>query len=331
VFKIAGRMKNKIDLKTSLQYKSSKQTTKMAAIVTAKDFNPTDDLMYTKPKINSVGGKSIGILNVNTKRSLMVSTPIMLNWGVNVFENNNGTNAYSLSLQFPREEFATEATTELLDMLKSMESKILHDAVANSKDWFGKQQSREVVEAFWNPILKYPKNQETQEPDKTRSPTLKVKLPMWDGEYKFEVFDMNNNLLIPNDEGRSPDSIIQKASNIACVIQCGGIWMANGNFGVSWKLFQGKYKENVQLQVGKGVCHVPMSAEDTDKVAEEVSSSDETVQATNGTMVESDDEEEAGDGGGSEEEVAAPTEEEPEPEPEKKPKKKRVVKKKTEA
>ena len=304
----------------------------MAAIVSPNDFTPTDDMIYTKVKVNSVGGKSIGIINSNTKRSLMVSTPIMLNWGVNVFENQNGTKAYSLSLQFPREEFATEATNELLNMIKSMESKILDDAVENSKDWFGKSQSREVVEAFWNPNLKYPKNQETQEPDTTRAPTLKVKLPMWDGEYKFELFDMANNLLIPNEEGRSPDMVIQKASNIACVLQCGGIWMANGNFGVSWKLFQAKYKENVQLEVGKGVCHVPLSDEDSSKMAQGTSSGDETTPATGGTMVESDDEEEEKETSASSEaeEPAAPAEETPaEEEPEQKPKKKRVVKKKS--
>ena len=302
----------------------------MAAIVSPNDFTPTDDMIYTKVKVNSVGGKSIGIINSNTKRSLMVSTPIMLNWGVNVFENQNGTKAYSLSLQFPREEFATEATIELLNMIKSMESKILDDAVENSKDWFGKSHSREVVEAFCNPILKYPKNQETQEPDTTRAPTLKVKLPMWDGEYKFELFDMANNLLIPNEEGRSPDMVIQKASNIACVLQCGGIWMANGNFGVSWKLFQAKYKENVQLEVGKGVCHVPLSDEDSSKMAQGTSSGDETTAATGGTMVESDDEEEEKETSASSEaeEPAAP-ETPAEEEPEQKPKKKRVVKKKS--
>jgi hypothetical protein len=247
-----------------------------------------------------------------------------------VFENN-GINSYSLSLQFPREEFATEPTNQLLEMIKNMESKILEDAVENSKDWFGKSQSREVVEAFWNPILKYPKNQETQEPDLTRAPTLKVKLPMWDGEYKFEVFDMENNLLIPNEEGRSPDMVIQKASNIACVLQCGGIWMANGNFGVSWKLFQAKYKENVQLEVGKGVCHVPMSDEDSSKMAESVSSGDETVVATGGTMVESDDEgeNETTEEVSSASEVAEETPAEEEVQAEEKPKKKRVVKKKS--
>jgi len=310
----------------------------MAAIVSPNDFTPVNDMIYTKVKINSVGGKSIGIINSNTKRSLMISTPIMLNWGVNVFDNQNGTKAYSLSLQFPREEFATEATNDLLNMIKNMESKILKDAVENSKDWFGKSLTPEVVEAFWNPILKYPKNPETQEPDLTRAPTLKVKLPMWDGEYKFELFDMTNNLLIPNDDGRSPDLVIQKASNIACVLQCGGIWMANGNFGVSWKLFQAKYKENIQLEVGKGVCHVPLNDEDSTKMNEESSNVvDEDVSATTSTMVESDDEEEVeGEKDKSAiseaEETTSPIEDPPAEEEvavEVKPKKKRVVKKKS--
>lgn len=312
----------------------------MSAIVSATDFSPADNMIYTKVKVNSVGGKSIGIINSSSKRSLMVSTPIMLNWGVNVFENPNGANSYSISLQFPREEFATEGTTDLLNMLRNMESKILEDAVTNSKDWFGKPQSREVVEAFWNPMLKYPKNQDTGEPDKSRSPTLKVKLPMWDGEYKFELFDTQNKLLIPNEDGRSPDMVIQKASNIACVLQCGGIWMANGNFGVSWKLFQAVYKENEQLEVGKGVCHVPLSADDANKLGASggsaAGSGDEAQEESNaqGTVVESDDEEEEATTSPAEDDAASdeqPPQEEAVEEEEEKPKpkpKKRVVKKK---
>jgi hypothetical protein len=309
----------------------------MSTIVSPSEFNPTDNMIYTKPKINSVGGKSIGIINSSTKRSLMISTPMMLNWGVNVFENANGSNSYSISLQFPRDEFASEATNQFLNMLKNMEDKILQDAVTNSKDWFGKSQSREVVEAFWNPILKYPKDPDTKDPDPTRSPTVKVKLPTWDGEYKFELFDPQNNLLIPSEDGKTPDAVIQKASNIACVLQCGGIWMANGNFGVSWKLFQGVYKENVHLQVGKGVCHVPLSAEDTNKFngsSDDDNSTTSNEKAPSNTFVESDDEEQAESTETDDVPIvndeSVPDEDgTPQPDEEsEKPKKKRVVKKK---
>jgi|TARA_B110000116_G_scaffold272097_1_gene295191 hypothetical protein len=310
------------------------------SICTPSQFSPQTNMIYTKVKVNSVGGKSIGIVHSDTNRQLMISTPLMMNWGVNVYENSNGP-SYSISLQFPREDFKTDKSDDFLNMLKSMEHQILKDAVENSKEWFGKTMSKEVIDAFWNPILKYPKNQETGDPDKDRSPTLKVKLPTWEGEYKFEVFDTNNNLLVPNEEGRTPDTIIQKASQIACILQCGGIWMANGNFGVSWKLFQGVYKENENLEVGKGVCHINLGSEEKDKPVEKLDDDEEVVSTgvVNDVTVESDEEDEEdedGGGGGSEEQPQVEAEEvvaevaaaEVSTEEEVKPKKKRVVKKK---
>tara|TARA_Y100000816_G_scaffold223141_1_gene168093 strand:+ start:1031 stop:1975 length:945 start_codon:yes stop_codon:yes gene_type:complete len=305
-------------------------TTTMASnIVTPNQFVPSEHMLFTKPKVNSVGGKSIGILNSQTRRSLMVKTPLMLNWGVNVFENANGSNSYSFSLQFPRDEFSNESTNSFLSMLKDMEDKIKTSASENSKEWFGKNQPKEVIEAFWNPILKYPKG-EDGEPDLSRSPTIKVKLPTWDGEYRFELFDTVNTMLIPNSDEKTPEEFIQKGSNIACILQCGGLWFANGNFGCSWKLYQGVVKPTESLV--KGQCHITLSSEDgeqmtNDKTAEFASTSQSQVESDN----EDEDEPVASNEESNEEEQEQEEEAEPEPEPEpepEKPKKKRVVKKK---
>jgi hypothetical protein len=295
-------------------------------IVTPKNFIPAEHLLFTKPKVNAAGGKSIGMLNSKTKRSIMIDTPLMLNWGVNIFENANGNgSSYSFSLQFPREEFSNPETNDLLQMLKNLEEKIKEEAVKNSKDWFGKAQSKEVVEAFWNPILKYSKDKVTGEPDLTRDPTMKVKLQTWEGEFKFELFDTNNQMLIPNDSGKGPEAFIQKGSNIACILQCGGIWFANGNFGVSWKLVQGVVKPTENLERGK--CHINLSTSDREQIGDDQTSK---FQEQEQAKVESDNEEE-------EEEQEVPQEETSEPEPveveeeaevQPAPKKKRVVKKK---
>jgi hypothetical protein len=230
-------------------------------IVNSNDFSPNENMIFTKPKANNAGGKSVGILNNMSKKSLLIQTPLMMNWGVNVYENANNTKSYDFSLQFPREEFGNDDTKSLLDMLVAFEEKVKLDAQKNSRDWFGKAtMSAEVVEALWSPMLKYPKDQSTGEPDKTRSPTLKVKLPVWDGEYKFELFDVAQNVLIPNEDGRGPEELIQKGSNVACIIQCGGIWFANGKFGVTWKLYQGVVKQVEGLERGK--CHIKMSSQE---------------------------------------------------------------------
>ena len=297
-------------------------------IVTPEQFIPEEHLLFTKPKVNSVGGKSIGILNSETRRSLMLSTPLMLNWGVNVFENQNGGSSYSISLQFPREEFSSKETNEFLEMLKNMENKIKDSALENSKEWFGKAQGKEVIDAFWNPILKYPKDQSTGEPDLTRSPTMKVKLPTWEGEYKFELFDTQNQLLIPNSSSDdTPDKFIQKGSNIACILQCGGLWFANGNFGCSWKLYQGVVKPTETLV--KGRCHITLSSQDKKQITNDQTEQHAPSEEEDVTKVESDNEEEEEETSSSSPVAEEEDNVEPEPEPEpQKPKKKRVVKKK---
>ena len=228
----------------------------MSSIVSATEFVPASHMIYTKPKANNAGGKSVGILNSLTRKSLHVQAPLMMTWGANVYENPNG-NSYDISLQFPREEFSNKGTQDLLLMLQAFEEKVKEDAQKNARDWFGKaSMSREVVDALWSPMLKYPKNQQTMEPDTTRPPTLKLKLPAWGGEYKFELFDVQNNILIPNEDGITPVQAIPKGSEIACIIQCGGIWFANGKFGVTWKLYQGVVKPSQTL--AKGQCHVKL-------------------------------------------------------------------------
>jgi len=239
-------------------------------IVNAKDFSPSKNMVFTKPKANNSGGKSVGILNNISKKSILLQTPLMMNWGVNVYDNANGSKSYDLTIQFPREEFGNDDTKNLLDMLVEFEDKVKADAQKNPRDWFGKSSmSAEVIDALWSPMLKYPKDQSTGEPDKTRSPTLKVKLPVWEGEYKFELFDVNQTSLIPNDDGRGPEEFIQKGSNVACIIQCGGIWFANGKFGVTWKLYQGVVKQVEGLERGK--CHIKMAPqEETVEVEQKV-------------------------------------------------------------
>jgi hypothetical protein len=228
----------------------------MSSIVSASEFVPAQNMIYTKPKANAVGGKSVGIINTATRKSLHVQSPLMMTWGANEYDNANGK-SYDISLQFPREEFSNKGTQDLLHMLQQFEEKVKQDAQTYSRDWFGKAtMSREVIDALWSPMLKYPKNQATMEPDTTRPPTLKLKLPSWEGAFKFELFDTQNNILIPNEEGVTPTELIPKGSEIACIIQCGGIWFANGKFGVTWKLFQGVVKPTQSL--AKGQCHIKL-------------------------------------------------------------------------
>jgi hypothetical protein len=272
-------------------------------VIPGASFNSATDMKYTKPKVNSVGGRSVGIVNAKTSTVLNLSTPLMLTWGVQDFtDEKSGKVTYDLALQFPNEGFETPATKKFLANIAAFEKRIKEDAITNSKEWFSKpKMTSDAVDALWTPILKYPKNKDTLEPDMTRAPTLKVKLPFWDGQWKeLELYDVDMQPIFPDasNPALSPKDLIAKGSHIAVSIQCGGIWFANGKFGVTWKLFQAIVKPKMSL---KGKCHIRLDDEEKTKIVAQVVPTDVDGDADGGehdhdnvsAIIEDDDEEEA--------------------------------------
>jgi len=283
------------------------------------------NIKYSNPKANAAGGKSVNILNKLTNSGLRISTPILLTWGASDFENNQ---KYDMSLQFPRDEYKNADTEAFLNNLIAFENKIKADALVYSKEWFGKQhKSPEVVDALWSPMLKYSRNKETGEPDYKKAPTIRVKIPVWEGVWRCEIYDEEDNKLFPNSENpaATPLEFLQKGTNVACLLQCGGLWFANGKFGITWKLLQAlgqKPRGNLS-----GQCFIKLNKADKEKLktlppVEAVTDADDVVVST---LVD-DDEEEEEDAPPAPAPVAVPAE--PEPEAEKPVIKKKIIKKK---
>lgn len=285
-------------------------------IINAAAFKPSNDFNYIKPKINKSGGKSVGILNNKSNKALYLSTPIMLTWGVQEFvDDQTGRRSYDMSLQFPKEEYENEQTKQFLAAMVDFQNKLKADAIVNSKEWLNKpKMSAEVVDALFHPMLRYPKEPNTGEPDLSRAPTLRIKLDYWDDAFNCEIYDMQQQPLFPTTEGDvSPMDLIPKATNVALVIRCGGLWFANGKFGCTWKLVQAIVKPRASL---KGRCLIQLSAEDQEKLGGQESSEADNDNAVSVQVAEDSDEEE------TDTKAAAA---EPVPEP---IKKKRVVRKK---
>lgn len=235
-------------------------------ILSGADFTPASDIKYSKPKVDARGGKSVGILNANSNGATYISTPLMLTWGVSDYEGNE---RYEMALQFPSEGYTTNDTTNFMNNMMEFENKIKADAAKNAKEWFGKaKMSEDAIDALWTPMLKYRKNKDTLEPDTTSSPTLRVKIPFWDGEWKTELYNVDQQPIYPDPEGGSmtPKDLIVKGTHVAVVLQCGGLWFANGKFGVTWRLFQGVVKPKATM---RGKCHIFLDAADKEKLAKQ--------------------------------------------------------------
>ena len=284
-------------------------------IVSGSEFDCKTHVKFQKPKPNQNGaGKNVGITNAQSNKALVLSTPLLLTWGVNEWKDDStGRVSYDMALQFPSEEYSSRATTEFLNAMKAHEQNIKDAAVTHSKEWFGKAtMSPEVVDALFSPMLRYPKNPETGEADTTRAPTLKIKIPYWQDEFNTEVYDMNMNPLYPcSDSSVTPQTLIQKASNVAVIIQSSGLWFAGGKFGTNWKLVQCVVKPKATL---KGKCHISLAPEEREKLAQQKDASDDDEPENVTTQVnDSDDEEESNQD--KVEEVEQ--EQEPAPEPKK--------------
>jgi hypothetical protein len=230
-------------------------TQAQSPVISHDVFNPATQVNYLKPKTNKSGGKAVGI-------RLMLECPLMLTWGANKFTDEvSGRSTYKMSLAFPRSEYSTPETDKFLKAMLAMENKIKEDATKNSVEWFNKPKDKmqaAVVDALFNPMLKWPKDPMTGDRDMTKTPTLDIKLEYYEG-FNCELYDVNGTMLFPDKTNPevTPLTLLPKLTNIACIIQCGGIWFAGGKFGVTWKLFQGVVQPRPSL---KGKCLIKLSS-----------------------------------------------------------------------
>lgn len=237
------------------------------SVVLSVDEWNTSAIKFMAPRVNDRGGKAISIISTATNRTLSISTPLLMTWGISDFvdeKTGESDGKYTLSLAFPNDEYATPGATKFLEKLKKFETTIIDEAVKNSVLWWGgKPMSRDIVEYNYFPFLKYSKNKETKVVDYTRPPTVRAKVPNYDGKWNVEIYDTNTNLLFPgaSTDLRTPIDFVPKQSSVACVLQCGGIWIGGKGWGLTWKLVQCVVKPREVVSIF-GKCQIQLSSEE---------------------------------------------------------------------
>jgi len=213
------------------------------------------------PKVNAMGGKSINMISTQTNRSLHISTPMMMTWGISDFigENGESDGKYTMSLNFPNNDYRKPTTDAFLEKIKAFENQILDDAVKNAELWWGEEMSREVCKHSFFPFLKYSTIKGTKKIDATKPPSIRAKVPFYDGKWGIELYNTRDELVFPGDNDRlTPVDFVPKLSQVACVLQCGGIWIGGKGWGVTWKVIQSVVKPREVVSV-YGKCHIKLT------------------------------------------------------------------------
>ena len=277
------------------------------------EFN-TDAVHFGTAKANSRGGKNVPLFD-SSGNKLVLALPKSACWGMNEnIDEASGRKSYSINLRLGNGHDTTNT-------FQTFEDWVIAECVSHGKEWFGKStMSEDVVRALFYPVLKYPKDKNTGDKDTTRDPSVKLKVPYWEGEYKCELYSMKGTPLytpqykVPN---ITPVEMVPMNSDIKALVQCDGLWFTAGRCGVTFKLLQAKVEEPVRLEGG---CFLDSSDdEDDNDVVNEVKEAVST-----GGVDESSAQVDSGD-----ESDDADSSHQPEPVAEQqKPKRKRVVKKK---
>lgn len=275
-------------------------------VLTVNDWN-TSSNKYMAPKLNKSGGKAINLISKQTNRSLTIATPLMMTWGVADYVDEKGESdgRFSISLNFPmNKEYETPATNQFLQKLKEFENQILDDAVTNSELWWGEPMSRELVKHTFFPFLKYSRNKDTKKIDTSKPPSIRAKVPFYEGKWGVEIYDTKSTMIFPCENmDLSPVDLIPKLSSVACVIQCGGIWIGGKGWGLTWKLVQCVVKPRVTASIA-GKCQINLTEEDRDVLENQeireadddndiVDEVDNNVPNVSTEVADSDDEKEA--------------------------------------
>jgi len=279
-----------------------------------------DSVRYMQPRVSDRGAKSVSIISTQTNRSLHITTPLMMTWGISDYVDvttGESDGRFTMTLNFPGDGYETPETNDFLQKLKDFENKILDDAVKNSEMWFGEEMSREVAKHTFFPFLKYPKDKQTKKFDYSKAPSVRAKVPNYGGKWSVELYDTGGEIIFPCDnENVTPVDLVPKKSVCACVIQCGGLWFGGKGWGVTWKLVQGVVKPpSVPSIFGK--CHIQLPPDQADIINKQTIESvegeeDDVVESAPPAVVDTNVED-------SDEEVDVSTTPEPEvPKPKKK-------------
>lgn len=194
---------------------------------------------FGEPKVNQKWGSITVPLQYKSKKTgeakpFLMQVPSMKAFvGVSCFNQDASRPNYTMPVSFHELE-TNKKHKQLLEFHKELDQFVI-DTVHKNPQWLKKKKgtSRAVIEAFYTPLLRYPKDKETGEINDKYPPNLKYKLPTsLDGDFQTKVFDKDKKML------SSPLEDIPKGSVVSILAECTGLWVVNNKFGINWKARQ---------------------------------------------------------------------------------------------
>ena len=155
---------------------------------------------------------------------------LSLPYGMNVFDKA-GPVKYSMDLSL-RGYDENPKVKAIYDAFMALDNWMIDQGVKNSKAWFKSDLTRDVVKAFYTPMVKVAKDAEGN--PKPYPPTFKINLKKVNDQFDVKVYDDQAQPY----EGVPLEDLLVKGAQVTTLIQCTSVWFAGSKFGLSWKAKQ---------------------------------------------------------------------------------------------
>jgi hypothetical protein len=176
------------------------------------------------------GAKS-AYLNYGGERLVMQSAVSMsVPFGLNCADKF-GPPTYSVELSFRGHEQRPEIK-QFMETMNALDEFMLNEGVKNSKLWFKADLSRDVVKAFYTPLVKYSKDKDGNV--LSYPPNIKLKLPKNNDEFEAKFYDVNGTPY----KGVPVQDLLVKGVQVTAIMECTGVWFAGSKYGLTWKAKQ---------------------------------------------------------------------------------------------
>jgi hypothetical protein len=154
-----------------------------------------------------------------------------------------------------------------MDTMNALDEFMVTEGVKNSKSWFKADLSRDVVKAFYTPLVKYSKDKEGN--TLSYPPNIKLKLPKNNGDFEAKFYDVNGTPY----KGVPVEDLLVKGVQVTAIMECTGVWFAGSKYGLTWKAKQiaiHKLPERIGDFAFKGLASAPAATADDEEDEDEV-------------------------------------------------------------
>lgn len=202
------------------------------------------DIQFADPRKNKNGGVSIGFKYNNQNVQFRIPQ-VNFPGGLQVKENPNKDGSVTVSYNLAaslnggdpygqtRSDDSSE-TAKAYNFFYDLQERIIQTAVERSVQWFGKKRSEDSIRDSFNKFVSVSvdKVDGAWVPNGKYPPSLRMKLPVYDGKVAMELIDNEDNDVELN-EGNLVN-VFSKGSSAKLVLQ-GQLYFVGQSFGVTWK------------------------------------------------------------------------------------------------